>query len=390
MGFAEFIFWFSFLMIGYTYLGYPFVLLVWSRIISKNVSKEYITPEPMISIIIAAYNEEKNIGRRIENLLKQDYPADKMEIIVVSDGSTDLTTNIVERLQKNNNKNPKTAEISPSRLKLIELKENLGKPNALNLGVSQSVGEFIIFTDTRQEFKSDAIKELIANFNDPDVGCVSGELVFRTDSSGAMPKEMDIYWDFEKRIRKLESSINSVVGATGAIYTVRKSLCPPVPTETLLDDVYIPMQIVLSGYRNVLDRSAVAYDVVTKDIAKEKRRKVRTLLGNYQILKLMPQLLSPNNNPLFLRYLSHKVLRLFIPFFFLALVISATLVSGSFYKLILFLSLFILFLSVNEKLYGRLPILGKIGRYASAFVSLNYFALIAFFKFISPKKRRIW
>jgi hypothetical protein len=188
----------------------------------------------------------------------------------------------------------------------------------------------------------------------------------------------------------LESRIGSVAGATGAIYAIRKSLFKTIPKNILLDDVYVPMQIVFSGYRNVFDAEAVAYDYVSKDSALEKKRKVRTLLGNYQILNIIPQLLSPRRNPIFLRYVSHKVLRLFVPFLFLGLLFSTILANGLFYKFVLMMSILVFLLAYLHKSLHGLPVVGKAGRFARAFVSLNYYATIAFVRYLFPKKDKIW
>ena len=172
----------------------------------------------MVSVIIAARNEEKNIRRRIHNILDQDYAKDKMEIIIVSDGSTDATNDIVREFIPVNQKGPYSNPDVPCTMKLIELDETKGKANALNIGIQQATGEFIVFADARQEFERNAIRELIANFNDQSVGCVSGELLLCEDSDASMKREMremGLYWNFEKTIRKMEAAIHSVAGATG-------------------------------------------------------------------------------------------------------------------------------------------------------------------------------
>ena len=162
---SEFLFWFSLIFILYTYAGYPALLFVWSRLFPKPVLKAYMKPEPLVSVVIAARNEEKNIRPRIENLVRQDYPAEKLEIIVVSDGSNDATVQIVRHLIEE-------LERSPGRppLKLIEVAENKGKPYALNLGVAEARGEIIVFADSRQIFDGSAVSALVSNFSDTAVG----------------------------------------------------------------------------------------------------------------------------------------------------------------------------------------------------------------------------
>jgi cellulose synthase/poly-beta-1,6-N-acetylglucosamine synthase-like glycosyltransferase len=340
----------------------------------------------MVSIIIAARNEEKYIQSKIENLTKLDYPKEKLEIIVVSDGSTDNTNDILNKFATDG-----TVATDPAvHLKNIELAESGGKPNALNLGVSEARGEFILFTDVRQHLEPDALKELVANFKDPKVGCASGELIFYEDTHTSIKSEMLLYWNFEKRVREMESLIHSVPGATGAIYAIRRSLFQKIPAETLLDDVYIPMSVVLQGHRAIFDRRALAYDTISEDFSQEKKRKVRTLLGNYQLLSLNSHLLSPLSNPIFFRYLSHKIFRLFVPFFFFILVISSYMAHGILYKVIFLMCMIILILPIIDKLFTLTPIIKRLAVLSWTFIFLNYFAILALIFYIKPGKKEIW
>ena len=381
----EFLFWFSLIFIVYTYAGYPALLFVWSRLFPKPVRKAYLKPEPMVSAVIAARNEEKNIRSRIENLVQQKYPADKLEIIVVSDGSDDATVQIVRSLIEEFERDPGR----PS-LKLIEVAENKGKPNALNRGVRAAKGDYVVFADARQKFNDTAIRQLLANFNDPEVGSVSGELMFLEDAESPVKAEMGFYWGLEKKIRQMESTIHSLPGATGAIYAIRRELYPTLPSSTLLDDVFIPLSIVLKGFRSVFDGKAQAFDVFSKSFSQEKRRKVRTLVGNYQLLSLMPLLLSPAKNKIFLRYLSHKVFRLFIPFLLFISIATSILLDGTIYRLFLGGVIFLIVSASIKNYVQKIRFLNQMSRVSSAFLSLNYFALLAFYIWINPIKKRFW
>jgi cellulose synthase/poly-beta-1,6-N-acetylglucosamine synthase-like glycosyltransferase len=381
----ELLFWFSLSFILYTYAGYPALLFAWSRLFPRPVRKAYMSPEPPVSVVIAARNEEKNIRARIEDLARQDYPADKLEIIVVSDGSRDATAAIVGGLVDEFGKNP-----GRPALELIEVAEHRGKPHALNTGVRAAGGDFVVFTDARQKFNAAAIRELVANFSDPAVGSVSGELVFLEEAESEVRAEMGFYWGLEKRIRQMESTIDSVPGATGAVYAIRRGLYPAVPDETLIDDVYIPLCIVLNGFRSVFDGSALAYDLFSKNFSQEKRRKVRTLVGNYQLLRLLPQLLSPVKSRIFLRYLSHKVFRLFVPFMFLLFLITAILSEGAVYRLFLTGAVGGLMLAAVSRHVDKVPVINRLSRVSSTFVSLNYFAFLAFLQWVHPGKKGTW
>ena len=311
----QFLFWFSILLISYTYIGYP--LQVW--LLAKLRPRPILKGDPRnvdtaVSIVISARNEQQTIRQRIENLLAQDYPTDLLEIIVVSDGSTDGTAAIVQQL---------IDEHPASTLKLLILEQNMGKPTALNTGVAAASSEFIIFTDCRQTFEPDVIRQLLANFNDPDVGSVSGELKFWQDSDSHIQAEMGAYWTYEKFIRRNESASGSVVGATGAIYALRKELYRPLPASALIDDVLTPLNVAKQAKRIVFDGSAVAFDIVSSNAAQEWRRKVRTLAGNWQLINLCPGLLRPSVNSLFWRFIGHKFLRLLVPFALITLLLTS-------------------------------------------------------------------
>lgn len=371
------LFWFSLIFIIYTYLGYPLILFIWSKLFPKRVNKKYI--EPFVSVVIAAHNEEKNIKGRIENLLEQDYPKEKLEIIVVSDGSTDGTNEVVR-------------EFRPDGIKLLNYNGRKGKPYALNLGVREAKGEIIVFTDARQRFEKNAIKELVANFNDSKVGCVTGELVFYKNSESKIKEEMGAYWNYEKWIRKKESQIGSVVGATGAIYAIRKKLYERLPDDTLSDDSLISMNIILKGYRTIFDSKALAYDNISKDFKQEKRRKIRTLSAKWQQLTQYRSLINPLKNPIFFQFISHKIMRMFLPFHLIALFLSTIFLKGYLYKFILIGFFMGLILSTFPDKVQRIPLLYKVSKLSRTSLVLNYFIFLSFFYFLYFRKdlKSLW
>jgi biofilm PGA synthesis N-glycosyltransferase PgaC len=296
-------FWASVLFVLYVYAGYPLLLAIWAALAARPIARRF-TPDsaPTISVVIAARNESDRLPDRIKNLLEAEYPT-PVEIIVVSDGSTDGTARVVEAFA--------------NRVRFIEQPRG-GKPLALNAGVDAAHGEIIVFADARQRFARQAIMELAANFADPSIGAVTGELVLDCETDPAatasdVAEGVGLYWKHEKWLRRQESRIWSTLGATGAIYAIRRTLWRPLPAETLLDDVLTPMRIVLNGKRVIFDERAQAFDGVAASGADESRRKTRTLAGNYQILALEPRLLIPFVNPVWLQYVSHKVGRLIVP-----------------------------------------------------------------------------
>ncbi|MBA2304674.1 MAG: glycosyltransferase family 2 protein [Acidobacteria bacterium] len=315
------LFWASVAIVAYVYAGYPALLGLWSSVAARPIRKQRSLPGvvyPPVSIIVAARNEAARLPARIRNLLDQDYPG-PVEIIVVSDGSTDGTPAALERFR--------------AAVRLIELPQG-GKPRAVNAGAAAATGEILVFADARQRFALDAVRQLVANFADPTVGGVTGELMLDVEGDATVEASIGegvgLYWKYEKWLRRHESRVGSTLGATGAIYALRRALWQPLPAEALLDDVLAPMRVVLAGHRMVFDDAAKAFDRAEPDSATESRRKTRTLAGNYQILSLEPRLLVPFANPVWGQYVSHKLGRLIVPWaLIVALLTSAVLAPRS-------------------------------------------------------------
>jgi poly-beta-1,6-N-acetyl-D-glucosamine synthase len=370
----KYLFWILLFFSLYAYVGYPLLLALLSRLISRPVRVgENI---PFVSVVIAASNEERTIEKRLENLLAQDYPPDRYEIIVVSDGSTDGTNETVAAYAERN-------------VQLIRLAKRGGKAVALNQGVARAVGEIIVFADARQTFASDALRRLAANFSDPAVGCVSGELMFLDDAGSGIQAEMGAYWRYEKAIRKLESASGSVVGATGAIYAIRKGLYRPLPAGTILDDVLTPMNIALQGYRVLFDGTATAYDVMSKDIDQEWTRKVRTLAGNWQLLSLAPSLVIPWRCPLWWRFLSHKIFRLLVAFALPCMLMASMVLEVPVYRAALVVQLFFYVIALAGFVIPGLRKLRPVN-VAYFFLVMNLAVLAGFWRWITGRCATSW
>jgi cellulose synthase/poly-beta-1,6-N-acetylglucosamine synthase-like glycosyltransferase len=378
---AKILFWVSLTTIFYTFAGYPVLVHLLAKFRARRVAKAAITPT--VSVVIACLNEEKTIASRIDNLLESHYPAEGFEIIVISDGSTDSTVEIVNRYAE-------------KRVRAFHYDERRGKPTALNLGIENATGEIIIFTDARQSFEPGVIRELVGNFADPSVGAATGAYVMNDAQGSTVGEGVGFYWKYEEWIRRSEARFASVIGATGAIYAIRKRLWQRLPAETLLDDVYTPMRIALQGYRVVFEGKALAHDVAAKTAAKEFSRKVRTLMGNYQLCQLMPQLLLPVDG-LRLQFFSHKLMRLAAPIFMLLLVIanlvlamqSTGTVEVIFYQTSL-AGQFIFYASVvlGWVLSGS-PRKVRLFNVAYVFSVMNAAALVGLFYFVLGK-RNVW
>ena len=286
------IYWSSLGVLTYTYAGYPMLVSLLAKLKEKKVRKRAI--EPSVSMVMAVRDGESTIQQKIENLLALNYPSDKKQLIVVSDGSVDRTDDIIR-------------SFADRKVVYERVETPSGKPNALNRGVARADGDIVVFCDVRQRIDGAALKVLTACFADPTVGAVSGELFIESD------KGPGLYWKYEKWIRAAESKVDSVPGATGALYAIRRSLYEALPADLLLDDVFTPMQIIQKGYRVIFESNAQVFDTESNPDA-EWRRKARTLAGNYQLLTTLPSLLNPRKNRILFQFGSHKLMRLVAPF----------------------------------------------------------------------------
>lgn len=373
-------FWIFLSLIVYCYLGYPFLISILSKVIPRPVKKSSIFPE--VSIVISVYNEEDVIARKINNLLSLDYPSEKIEILIGSDGSVDQTNKIV-------------SNFSDPRVRLIAHGQRRGKMATLKELVDMAKGEIIVFNDARQILEKDAIKNLVENFADRKVGCVSGELIF-SQKEGETAQGINLYWEYEKFMRRHESQIHSMLGATGAIYAVRKELFTPGPDNVILDDVFIPFKIIEKGFRAVFDGTAYAYDKAAQDPKEEYRRKARTLYGNYQIFFLFPDLFNPLASPIAIQFFSHKFLRVIVPFLMIALVpLNFFILDEKIYQIafaaqILFYAAAITGALAKSQKCDILTPVAKFCYVPYVFCLLNFSALIGFYRFIRAKQEITW
>ncbi|MEQ1949684.1 MAG: glycosyltransferase [Bryobacteraceae bacterium] len=295
-------------MIVYVVAGYPILVRWRAKAQTRAVQKARM--EPTVTAIVAVHNGGHYLRAKLDSLLALDYPRDKFDIMVVSDGSTDDTEAIAQSYTPH------------QRVKLLRIPKG-GKCAALNAAIPTATGEILLLTDVRQVVEPASLRYLVENFADAQVGAVSGELIIQRGSGGA---EADIgaYWRFETWLRDTLAGMDSMIGATGPFYCLRRSLAVPVPPDTLLDDMYLPLKgAFFTGHRLAMERRARAYDP-PMPLATEFRRKVRTLAGNWQLLQLLPELLSRQNRMLW-HYASYKLGRLLLPwlmaaFFLLSLV----------------------------------------------------------------------
>jgi len=302
------IFLISAVFVAYMLAGYPLLLAAWGRLRPKPVHKHF--EAKTVTVLLTVYNGEKWMGRKLESLLALDYPRDRLEILVISDGSTDRTDAIVE-------------EFAVEGVKLLRVHHG-GKAAALNAGMARATGEILFFTDVRQPLERDALRQLVACLGDPKVGGVSGQILFR--EGDGREANVGLYWRYEKWIRDKLTQAGSQLVATGCIYAMRRKLTRPLPAGALIDDAYLPLAAVFQGYRFIFERQAVAYDYPTA-LDMEFQRKVRTLAGLYQVVGSYPRLLNPLS-PVAFHFFSYKFGRVFLPYALIAIAESSFWLPG--------------------------------------------------------------
>jgi biofilm PGA synthesis N-glycosyltransferase PgaC len=374
---AAVVFWASLALLVYVYAGYPLVAALRARLRPKPRLRAPI--EPTVSIVVMAHNEAERIGSRIENLLALDYPRDKVEIVIGSDGSTDDT---VER----------ALQYAQYGVTVHAFNQHRGKPATINAVVPMVHGDIVVFADARQRFEPQTIRELVANFADRQVGAASGELVLAaTDGTAAAGHGTAFYWRYEKFIRSTEGRADSTIGATGAIYAIRRDLFEPIPDDTLLDDVLIPLRIVRRGYRVVFEPNARALDYASSTARQEFVRKTRTIAGMFQLMAREGWLFNPRSNRLWFETISHKVLRVALPMLHASVLVSdIVLADAGFYGLMLVL---------QGIFYGAAAV-GLTQRDArcrsivftapSAMCLLLWATVVGFFRFITNRQQVTW
>ena len=260
---------------------------------------------PRVSVLIPAYNEAGHIAQKIRNTLRLDYPRDMLEVVIVSDGSTDGTCEAARAA-------------GGEHVTLLSLPERLGKPSAINAGLRHCTGEIVVLSDASSALEEPALLNLVSGFADESVGCVSGVLVPRGGRAG-----LEVYRRLENFVRLSESRVHSSVGATGALFAVRRALMRQLPRDTILDDLAIPLSVMRQGYRCILETGAKCSERENVTHGQEFTRKVRTLAGNYQAFARQGWALIPFVSPVWWMALSHKVLRLLCPLLLVTLLFSS-------------------------------------------------------------------
>lgn len=380
MTFFAAIFWFSGIMLAYIYVGYPLFIWVVARYRTRPVQKRDMTPS--VSVVIAAYNEAGVIEATVENKLAQHYPADKLEIVVVSDGSTDATDQCVTALSAR----------YPGRVRLLRQEPRAGKTAALNMAIRELRGEIVVFADANSMYADDAIRALVRNFADPAVGYVTGKMVYASDDHSATGEGCSFYMRYENVIRDCETALGSIVGVDGGIDAVRKELFTPMRADQLPDFV-LPLQVVTRNYRVVYEPAAVLREPALKSGADEYRMRVRVALRALWALWDMRHLLNPFRYGVFsVQLISHKVLR-YLAFVFLLGTAASNVVllrESLVYEVTGFVQILLYGLAGVGLLLSRSGASGRVFHLPYYFLLLNLASCQAFLKFLLRKKQVLW
>lgn len=375
----EIIFWTITGMIVYTYFGYPLSVFLLSLLI-RNPVKRREGYEPFVTFLITAYNEEKDIAKKLENTLSLDYPREKLEILVASDGSTDGTDRIVRDFSKKN-----------SSIRLLRVEGRVGKTETQNRAVEAARGEVIIFSDATTEYKNDAIRKIVRNYADPAVGAVSGRYNYVTEKGSAMGIATIIFWDYENFIKSCQTRTKTITGCCGCIYSVRKALYEPLRRD-IISDLVEPLKVLEKGYRIVFEKEAIAYETTTERSSEEFKMRTRVITRGMNGILHMRKLLNPlKYGFVSFQLLSHKVLRWLIPVLMILLFLSNLfLLRHWFYKSVFIAQVAFYFLASVGWLLDRYGRKSRIFSMPLYFCVVNIAGLISLFNILKGEKKTVW
>ena len=373
---AEIIFWLTIGIISYTYFGYPVFIIFLSLFINHKIHKREV--EPNVTFLITAYNEEKNIATKLENTLSLDYPKEKLEIVVASDASEDKTDQIVR-------------EFSERGVILHRVEGRVGKTETQNQTVKMAKGDIVIFSDATTQYKKDALRKIVRNYNDPSVGAVSGRYEYVNPTGAPVGLGTILFWKYENSVKSGQTRIETVTGCCGCIYSVRKSLYEPLPRD-IISDLVEPLKILEKGYRIAFEPEAVAYEETTETSEEEFGMRVRVISRGMHGLWYMRRLLNPfNYSFIAFQLFSHKVLRWMIPFLLPFLLISNLFLVGSPFYTLTFVAQILFYIGAMG---GYL--LDKMGKKAKLLALPLYYCVVnaasvaAFFRTIFGKRAIVW
>lgn len=377
------IFWVSLFAIGYAYLGYPALLWMLTRVINPKTTGRFVDneePLPSVTLLISAYNEEKVIAEKIHNALSLDYPADLLEIVVVSDGSSDRTPQIV-------------SEFADKGIVLRHYEGRMGKTACLNRAVPLATGRIIVFSDANSNYDRDALKALVRPFQDSTIGFVTGWTRYGSGDDMAVADSLGLYSKLELLTKELESRLGSCVGADGAIFAIRKDLYVPL-MDYDINDFVIPLTIIKQGYRGVLSKEAVCSEMDAGGTKGEFHRQVRITNRTIRASINHRQLLNPCKFGFFsIELFSHKLCKFLVPLFMVGFFVSNLfLISRSDFFLTTFISQLIFYGGSCLAIYisGHDALSVRIIKAAYAFILVNMAIFVAWIKYLRGETYTTW
>jgi cellulose synthase/poly-beta-1,6-N-acetylglucosamine synthase-like glycosyltransferase len=374
---AEIIFWLSVTALGYTYAGYPLLLLIMSRLRPREVRRGAF--EPFVSVIVTAYNEERDLAAKLENTLALDYPREFLEVIVASDCSTDRTDEIAHAF-------------ADRGVRLARQPQRLGKTAAQNMAVAEARGEIILFSDATSLYERDALRVMIPSFADPTVGCVAGRLIYVDPAESRVGRGARSYWSYETFLKRHESRVCSLIGASGCLYAVRRSAYVPLYHEACSDFI-IATKMVEQDLRAVYEPAAVCTEETNRKTDKELQMRVRVIAQTFTDLWRHRAMMNPFRTGFYaVQLLSHKVMRYAVPFFLIAsLATSGLLARYSMLYLIVFGSQLGCYLgALVSWMLERAGVHSRMLALPQYFVLSNLAALIACYQFLRGERYAHW
>jgi cellulose synthase/poly-beta-1,6-N-acetylglucosamine synthase-like glycosyltransferase len=375
--FAQIIFWLSVAALFYVYVGYPILVYLVSLVFPKKINRAAF--EPKITILITAYNEEKAIRTKLENTLEVDYPHDKLEILVASDGSTDRTDAIVK-------------EFAAQGVRLFRQEGRKGKTYTQNKAVEQASGEIILFSDATTAYKSDVLREILPNFADAGIGCVAGKLIYVDNSASNVGKGAKSYWNYETFLKESESRACSLIGASGCLYAVRKSAYLPMYPEAC-SDFLICTIVYEQGLRSIYEPHAICFEETNRQTDKEMKMRVRVVGQTFTDLWRNRKMMNPLRSGFYaVELVSHKVLRYAVPLFLLSIFVSnaVLMIHSPLFEIIFLLQIAFYFLAALGWMLEKIS--GNIGVFAIPhyFVLANLASVFGFYKFLRGERYATW
>jgi len=373
---AEVIFWATVALVFYTYVGYSLLIMLMARFSRDKLARHDI--EPRVTFLITAYNEERDIVQKLQNTLALDYPRDRLEILVASDGSTDKTDEIVRGF-------------APQGVRLVRVEGRVGKTETQNQAVRQATGDVIVFSDATTKYERMNLRKIVRNYADPTVGAVSGRYEYFNPTGASIGVGNILFWKYENFIKSSQTRIKTITGCCGCIYSVRRALYEPLPPD-IISDLVEPLKILEKGYRIVFEPDAVAHEETTEKTGEEFNMRIRVITRGMRGMLFMRKLFNPlRHGFVSFQLISHKLLRWLMPVFMVAALVSNAFMLGRpFYNLTFALQVTFYALAILGWLAERFHVRSRILSVPLYFSTVNLASLISMYRIWKGHKAVTW